>query len=402
LSSPLEPEPHYSPLPPTPIRKPSRRLKQVGAIGACVAVVIVAAGLITRAVASRDVTQWTQATAIPTVAVISPGGGGGGESNLVLPGTVQPFYDAQIHARVSGYLKRWYTDIGAPVKAGQVLAVIDTPDLDQQLARAQADLVTAQANQRLAAITAHRWTGLLAADAVSHQESDEKSGDLAAKSSLTNAAQAELQQLKAEEAFKRIVAPFDGVVTARNTDIGALIAAGAPNDPGLFTVADVHRLRIYVRVPQNYSAQVVAGMHASLTVPEYPGQTFTAIVSSTSGAVSDQSGALLVELQTDNPGGKLKPGDYAQVTFALPPTGQALSVPASATLFLPKGLAVATVGPNNHIVMRYVTVAQDLGTRLEISSGLAPTDRVVDNPPDSLAAGDLVRIAGASAPRPGA
>ena len=392
---PSLPEPHYSPLPETPPRRSSRRLKLAGLLGVVGVVVIVSVGLISRAAADHNVAGWTHEQAIPTVSVISPQGQSGA-NNLVLPGTVQPFYDAQIHARVSGYLRRWYTDIGAQVKAGQLLAIIDTPDLDQQLARAQADLVTAQANQHLASITSHRWTGLLAADAVSHQEADEKTGDLAAKSSLTNAAQAELQQLRAEEGFKRIVAPFDGVVTARNTDIGALIAAGTPNDPGLFTVADVHRLRIYVRVPQDYSAKVVAGMHADLTVPEYPGQTFSAVVSSTSGAVSDQSGALLVELQTDNPGGKLKPGDYAQVTFSLPGNAAALSVPASAALFLPKGMAVATVGSNNRIVMKYVSVARDLGTRLEISSGLAPTDRVVDNPPDSLAAGDLVRIAGAS------
>lgn len=369
-----------------------------GVLGLIVMVTIVTVGLIGRALAAHDVSAWTRSQAIPTVAVISPEGGNG-ESGLILPGSVQPYYDAQIHARVNGYLRRWYTDIGAQVKAGQLLALIDTPDLDQQLARAQADLGTAQANQRLATITSHRWSGLLTQDAVSHQEADEKAGDLDAKASLTNAAQAELAQLKAEEGFKRIVAPFDGVVTARNTDIGALIAAGVPNDPGLFTVSDVHRLRVYVKVPQDYSAQINEGMTASLAVPEYPGQTFPARVSSTSGAVGDKSGALLVELQRDNPGGKLKPGDYAQVNFALQSKAGGLSVPASATLFLPKGMAVATVGADNRIVMKYVTIARDLGTRLEISSGLSPSDRVVDNPPDSLAAGDLVRIAGASAQR---
>jgi RND family efflux transporter MFP subunit len=355
--------------------------------------------LIGRALAGRDVSAWTREQAIPTVAIISPQGGAGSNS-LVLPGTVRPFYDAQIHARVSGYLARWYTDIGAKVKSGQLLAEIDTPDLDQQLARAQADLAVAQANERLAATTSHRWSGLLTQDAVSHQEADEKAGDLAAKSSLTNAARAAVQQLRAEEAFKRIVAPFDGVVTARNTDIGALIAAGAPNDPGLFAVSDVHRLRIYVRVPQDYSSQIAAGATATLTVPEYPGQAFNASVSSTSGAVGDRTGALLVELQMDNPDGKLKPGDYAQVTFALPAHAGLLSVPASATLFLPKGLAVATVGANDRVVMKYVAVSRDLGTRIEISSGLSPTDKVVDNPPDSLEAGDLVRIAGSSAHSP--
>jgi RND family efflux transporter MFP subunit len=400
LSSPHEPEPHYQPVPEPAIRRPSRRLKRFGVGGVCLAVVIIAAGLISRAAASRDVSQWTTAQSIPTVAVVLPQGGAG-SNDLVLPGAVQPFYNAQIHARVSGYLRRWFTDIGTPVKAGQLLAVIDTPDLDQQLARAQADFTTAQANQNLANVTDRRWSKLLTEDAVSHQEADEKSGDLAAKTSLTNAAQAEVEQLKAEEAFKRIVAPFDGVVTARNTDIGALIAAGTPNDAPLFTVADVHRLRIYVRVPQDDSAQITPGLRATFTVPEYPTQTFSAVVITASGAVSDQSGAQLVELQTDNPGGKLKPGDYAQVTFALTTMSAGLSVPASATMFLPKGMAVATVGPNNRVVMKYVSVARDLGTRIEIASGLLPTDRVVDNPPDSLSNGDLVRIAGATAQKAG-
>ena len=269
MSSPHEPEPHYQPVPEPAIRRPSRRLKRFGVGGVCLAVVIIAAGLISRAAASRDVSQWTTAQSIPTVAVVLPQGGAG-SNDLVLPGAVQPFYNAQIHARVSGYLRRWFTDIGTPVKAGQLLAVIDTPDLDQQLARAQADFTTAQANQNFANVTDRRWSKLLTEDAVSHQEADEKSGDLAAKTSLTNAAQAEVEQLKAEEAFKRIVAPFDGVVTARNTDIGALIAAGTPNDAPLFTVADVHRLRIYVRVPQDDSAQITPGLRATFTVPEYP------------------------------------------------------------------------------------------------------------------------------------
>jgi RND family efflux transporter MFP subunit len=359
-------------------------------------VVIVAGGLISRGMASASLKSWTEAEAVPTVSVIAPTSATGAQA-LILPGSVQAFYDAQIHARVSGYLKHWYQDIGAQVKAGQILADIDTPELDQQLDQAQANLATAVSNQKLAQITAKRWTSLLSDDAVSHQEADEKAGDLAAKTSLVNAASAEVQRLRALEGFKRIVAPFDGIVTGRTTDIGALIAAGAPNDPGLFTVSDVHRLRIYVKVPQSYSADLRQGMSASLTVPEHPGETFTATLASTTGAVSDQSGTMLAELQIDNPTGALKPGDYAQVSFALPPTAGMIRLPASALMFRRKGMAVATVGPNSHVVLKYVTIARDDGSSVEIASGISPTDRVIDNPPDSLVENEAVHPESAAA-----
>ena len=311
---------------------PSRALKVVAAGFAVLLVVVVGVGLLARAHDDEKLTDWTRDQAIPTVEVIRPTLTSGAQS-LVLPGNVQAYYNASIHARVSGYLKKWYLDIGAPVKAGQLLAEIDTPELDQQLARAKADLATAEANRQLAATTSERWAALLAKDAVSRQEAEEKAGDLAAKTSLVNAAKAAVDQLRAEEGFKRILAPFDGVVTARNTDIGALIAAGTPNDPGLFTVSDVHRLRVYVKVPQSYSAQIRPGLTATLSVPEHPGQTFEAKFSSTSEAVGEQSGTLLVELQIDNHEGLIKPGDYAEVHFALPAPGGLASLPASATIF---------------------------------------------------------------------
>ncbi|MDR3513071.1 MAG: efflux RND transporter periplasmic adaptor subunit [Caulobacteraceae bacterium] len=378
--------------------KPQRWLKPAGFAGVAVAALVVAGGLVTRVVASQNLKAWTETQAIPTVGVIAPSSEGGVQT-LVLPGNVQAFYDAQIHARVSGYLKHWYEDIGAQVKAGQILADIDTPELDQQLAQARANLATASANQKLAQSTAARWTSLLADDAVSKQEAEEKTSDLEAKTSLVHAAGAEVQRLQALESFKRIAAPFDGVVTGRTTDIGALIAAGAPNDPGLFTVADVHRLRIYVKAPQSYSAALHSGMTATLTVPEYPGKTFTANLVRTTGAVSDQSGAMLVELQTDNPTGALKPGEYAQVSFGLPPTAGVIRLPASALMFRRKGMAVATVGPNDRVTMKYVTIARDLGSSVEIASGVSPADRVIDNPPDSLSEGELVRVAGDSSHR---
>jgi multidrug efflux system membrane fusion protein len=378
------------------LRKPQGWLKPAGLVAVTAAALIVVGGLVSRGMASQNLKAWTEAVAIPTVSVISPTPAGGDQA-LVLPGNVQAFYNAQIHARVSGYLKRWYQDIGAKVKAGQVLADIDTPELDQQLDQAQANLSTAVSNQKLAQVTAGRWTKLLADDAVSQQESEEKTSDLAAKTSLVNAAAAEVRRLQALEGFKRITAPFDGMVTGRATDIGALIAAGAPNDAGLFTVADVHRLRIYVKVPQSYSAGIHPGAAVTLTVPEYPGKTFTATLVSTDGAVSDQSGTMLVELQIDNTTGALKPGDYAQVSFALPPATGVIRLPASALMFRRNGMAVATLGANNRVLMKYVTLAHDLGASVEVASGLSPSDRVIDNPPDSLVDGEQVNVAGTAA-----
>jgi RND family efflux transporter MFP subunit len=378
------------------LHKPQRWLKPAAFGGAALAVVIVTGGVVTRVLADQDLKTRAYAEAVSTVSVITPIPASG-QQDLTLPGQVQAFYDAQIHARVPGYLKRWYTDIGAQVKAGQILAEIDTPDLDQQLAQAEANLATATANQALAQTTAMRWKNLLADDAVSHQEADEKAGDLAAKTALVKAAAAEVGRLKALEAFKRITAPFDGVVTGRTTDIGALIAAGAPSDPGLFTVSDIHRLRIYVQAPQSYSASLRPGMSATLTVPEHPGRTFSASLVSTNGAVSDQSGTMLVELQTDNPGGALKPGDYAQVRFGLPAPAGVMRLPASALMFRRKGMAVAVVGPNGKASLRYITIAQDLGSSVEVLGGLTAGDRVIDNPPDSLTDGEVVRVAAASA-----
>ncbi len=372
---------------------PPRRLKLAGVAAVCLAAAIVVFGMISAVRARQTLKADTAAEAIPTVQVVNPADSTG-DGALVLPGAIQAFYDAPIHARVSGYLKRWYADIGAPVRAGQVLAEIDTPDLDQQLAQAKADMATAVANQRLADTTARRWNDLLAQDAVARQEADEKNGDLAAKVSVVNAARANVDRLQALESFKRITAPFDGVVTSRSTDIGALISVGGPADTPLFDVADEHRLRIYVHVPQSYSAQARTGMTATFTVPEYPGRSFNATLATTADAVSAQSGALLVQLQVDNADHALKPGDYAQVRFALPGTAGGVAIPASALLFRSAGTAAATVGPGGKVVIKPVSIGRDMGSTLEIASGLSPADRVIDNPPDSLRQGDLVHVAG--------
>ncbi len=376
--------------------RPQRWLKPAGLAGLGLAAIVVLFGLLSRGLAGQQLKTRTLADVNPTVQVIAPKSNGKGEA-LTLPGQVEADYDAVIHARVSGYLKAWNVDIGAQVKQGQVLAEIDTPELDQQLAQARAALATADANQKLAQITAARWANLLARDAVSHQEADEKAGDLEAKTAISQAAKAEVDRLQALETFKRIVAPFDGVVTARNTDIGALIAAGQPNDPGLFTVADVRRLRIYVRVPQSYSAEIAPGAMATLTAPEYPGQTFRAKLTSTSDAVGDQSGALLVELQMDNADNRLKPGEYVQARFNLPAAPNVLSVPASALMLRNTGMEVAVVGTDGKAHLRPITIQRDLGVTVEVSSGLGPNDRVIDNPPDSLTEGETVKIAAGSA-----
>ncbi|HEY4031121.1 MAG TPA: efflux RND transporter periplasmic adaptor subunit [Caulobacteraceae bacterium] len=365
--------------------------------GAAVAVLIVAFGVVTRGMASTQLKTKAVAESTPTVDVISPAAGHEAET-LTLPGEVQATNSAVIHARVGGYLKRWTVDIGAPVKAGQLLAEIDTPELDQQLAQAKAHLATTVADQKFAQTTSARWSRLLGRDAVSHQEADEKAEDLEAKTTLVEAAKADVDRLEALQSFKRIVAPFDGFVTARTTDIGALITTGGANDAGLFTVSDVRRLRIYVHVPQSYSAAVGPGATAHLSVPEYPGRTFDAKLVSTSGAVGAQSGSVLVELQMDNPQNLLKPGEYAQVQFILPPAPGVVQVPASALMFRQKGMAVAVVDAHGRAAMRYIKVQRDLGSAVEVASGLSATDRVINNPPDSLSDGEAVRVAARSRP----
>jgi multidrug efflux system membrane fusion protein len=375
------------------LRRPRiRRLKLLAGVAVAAAVAVVGVGTLTRVRAADQLKTWTAAQAVPAVQVLQPSGQAGAQP-LMLPGTVEAFYNAPIYARVNGYVRQWYRDIGDHVQAGEVLAVIDTPELDQQLARAKADLASAVAAQQLAQTTASRWSRLLAQDAVSKQEQEEKAGDLLAKSAAVKAAQAQVDQYQAEASFKRLTAPFAGVVTARKTDVGALINAGAGASAAeLFDVADVHKLRIYVRTPQSYSAALKPGMTAEVTVPEYPGRKFAATLVGSAGAVNDQSGTVLMQLQADNGAGEMKPGDYAQVTFGLAPQQGVVTAPASALIFRRTGVEVATVGPDSRIVMRPVVIARDLGTTVEIASGVGPQDRVVDNPPDSLANGELVRV----------
>ncbi|NTX45583.1 efflux RND transporter periplasmic adaptor subunit [Burkholderia cepacia] len=377
------------------IKSPKRlpNLKLVATIAALVAAGIVTAGIAGRAHAKQEMTRWSAEQAVPTVVAYTPTTGGDGAA-LVLPGHLSAFESAPIHAQVSGYLHAWYTDIGAHVKSGQLLGLIDTPELDQQLQQARADLQSSLANEKLAASTAARWTRMLAQDSVSQQETDEKTSDLAAKQAIVAANEANVRRLDALEAFKRIVAPFDGVVTARKTDIGQLISAGGGTGPELFAVSDVHRMRVYVSVPQNEAAAIRPGMSATLTVPEHPGETFHATLADTDDSIADSTGTLLVQLMVDNRDGKLIPGEYTEVHFALPAgSSRALTIPASSLIFRQAGLQVAVVGKDDRAVLKPVTIATDLGTHVQIATGLAPDDRVIDNPPDSLSAGDRVRLA---------
>ena len=372
---------------------PPRNLKLVGLIVVAAAAAVVVVGAVSRVRGDAGVSKWTAAQTMPTVTLVTAGADTA-SSTLTLPAQLQAYESAGIHSRVSGYLKDWKVDIGAAVKQGQLLAEIDTPDLDQQLAQARADLTTARANQALSQSTEARWKNLLAKDAVSQQEYDEKAGDFAAKTSVVKAQEANVSRLMATSAFKRIVAPFDGVVTTRSTDIGQLISAGNPNDPPLFTVAQVDKLRVYVQVPQSYVAQIHPGMTARLTAPERPGEGFTATVVADAQAIQSQTGTLLVQMQIDNRARKLKAGGYVQASLDLPAAARVARIPASALINDQHGVHVATLGADGKVVMRPVTVARDLGQSIDISAGIAPGDKVIDSPPDDLSAGDQVRVAG--------
>jgi RND family efflux transporter MFP subunit len=371
-----------------------RKLRITGFVAALIAAVIVVSGLVTRASGNAQLREWTDAQAVPTVAVVAPGNQGAA-AKLDLPGRLQAYARAPIYARVSGYLKDWKVDIGAHVKAGQLLAEIETPDLDQQLLQAKADLASAQANAALAATTAKRWKSMLGSDSVSKQEVDEKTGDLTTKQALVKAARANVDREQALKSFTRIVAPFDGIVTARQTDVGALINVGAGTGQELFVVADTRKLRVYVDVPQNYVPSIPQGTRATISVPEHPGKTYTATVESSAHAVNAASGTTLMQLAVDNAKGELMAGGFANVSLDLPRDATALNVPASALIFDKAGLRVATVGADDKVLLKTVTITRDLGDVIELGSGISADDRVIESPPDGVADGDPVRVAAA-------
>jgi RND family efflux transporter MFP subunit len=368
-----------------------RTLGIAGTVIAVVAAAVVVAGLLARRSDAAKLRERADDNAVPTVAVITPGKAAS-EATLDLPGRIEANARAPIYARVSGYLKSWKADIGTPVKSGQLLAEIETPDLDQQLLQAKADLATAQANATLAGTTAARWQSLLASDSVSKQEVEEKANDYKTKQSIVNAAQANVDRFVTLKGFARIVAPFDGIVTARSTDVGALINAGG-GGPELFVVSDTRKLRVYVSIPQNYVSLIKRGSKAKLAVPEHPGKSFSAVVENSAQSVSAASGSMLLQLAVDNHEAQLLPGGFANVSFELARPASALSVPPSALIFDKSGLRVATVDADGKVVMKQVTIARDYGRIVEIGSGLSPDDRVIESPPDGAADGDRVRVA---------
>ena len=377
------------PLDPGP-RRSRAGLKLAGLAALLVAAAVAGFGIWQRGHDERKLASWTDAQAVPTVAIVSPQPETKAQT-LTLPGNVDAWYEAPIYARVPGYLKMWYKDIGAQVKAGDVLGTIDTPDLDQQFHQARANLASAEANLQLAEVTARRWKALLKSSSVSQQSVDEKTADAVALKAKVAASQANVDRLNALEGFKQLIAPFDGVVTARKTDIGDLINVGAGGERELFAVADIHAMRVYVRVPQAFSARISVGMKARLRLPQYPDRTFTATVLTTANAINPESRTVLVELVAENPDHTLWPGTFADVTFELPADTQVVEIPASALLFQSEGLQVAVLGPGDKVDIRPVRVGRNFGTMVEVLSGVSVTDKVIDSPPDSIVAGQLVR-----------
>jgi RND family efflux transporter MFP subunit len=357
-----------------------------------VAVVFAVWGIVTRLSARIALEKQASEAAVATVTTAKPHAGPGSDK-LVLPGSVQAFYEAPIYARTNGYLKVWNTDIGTPVKKGQVLALIDTPEVDQELLQAQADLATAAANYQLARTTNERWQGLLSSESVSQQDADQRAGDAAAKAAARQSAAANLARLQELESFKRVLAPFDGIVTQRNTDIGALINAGQSAGNALFRVADVHRLRVYVSVPQPYASAIRPGLTAELEFADHPGRRYEAVVANSAQALDATSRTLQVELQIDNAKGELLPGSYAQVYFALTGVDNTLRIPVNTVLFRTDGLQVAVLDEQHRVHLQSITQGRDFGTEIEVLAGLTADDVLVANPPDSISDGVQVRLA---------
>jgi RND family efflux transporter MFP subunit len=375
------------------------RVLLAGLLALGVAGAIATNGIVSRANTRQELVKWTNAQAVPTVALAALTRGNA-EQNLMLPGTIQPYNKAAIYARVNGYLKSWNKDIGAHVRTGDVLASIDAPDLDQQLVQAKATLASAKANYDIAVITAGRNNALVKQQFVAQQLADQTAADAAAKKAATDAAAANVGQLEALQSFKQITAPFDGVVTTRNTDVGALINAGSAAGQELFEVSDLHRVRIYVQVPQAFTADLQPGLKATFEVPQFPGTKFDATLVTTSNAMNAASRSMLVELQADNSDGRLLGGTYCQVDFRIPGDPNRVRVPATALLPVDHGVQVAVLGDGNKVVLKSIQLGRDFGDSVEVISGLAPQDRVIDSPTETLQNGDAVKPA-ASTPAKG-
>ncbi|MGB9116717.1 efflux RND transporter periplasmic adaptor subunit [Bradyrhizobium sp.] len=378
---------------PTESRSPvsRRKLGIFGAAAVIAALMLVVSGIRAREDSSVKLREWTDSQAVPSVAVIFPDSGAL-DATIDLPGRLEAYYRAPIFARVNGYLKSWSADIGARVTAGEVIAEIDAPDLDQQLLQARADLANQQASAKLSEVTLARRRTLIASNFVSMQEIDERTADLSNKNAAVNSSQANVERLEALAGYKKITVPFDGIVTARSTDVGALINAGGGSGPPMFVISDIKKLRVYVNVPQNYVPSVRIGAKAVISVPEYPNRTFDATVEASAQSVDVNSGTTQMQLALDNAAGALMPGGYANVRMSLRRDSVPLHIPSSALIFNQSGLRVATVGPEDRVSFKTVTIARDLGRDIELASGVTLDDRIINAPPDGIADGDQVRV----------
>jgi RND family efflux transporter MFP subunit len=385
-------------MPPQTIKAPRRRsLLVAGSVALLVAGFVVGHGLISRAQSEQEIQQWTSAQAIPTVALAQVAAGSGTRT-LTLPGNIQPFNRAAIYARVNGYVKSWEHDIGVHVKAGQVLATIDAPDLDQQLAQAKATFASAKANEEIASLTANRNIALLQKEIVAQQIADQTTADASAKKAVVDANAANVRQLEAMQSFKTLAAPFDGIITARNAEIGTLINSGSAGQ-ALFEVSDLHRVRIFVQVPQSFSAGLAPGLKATFEMPQYPGAHFEATVTHLSKSMNASSRSMQVELQADNADGKFFGGSYCNVHFEIPTESNLMTIPSTALVTGNQGTQVAILGKDSKVTLKTVQLGRDLGDTVEVVAGLSPSDRIVNNPPETLVAGEMVRLVDATPPQ---
>jgi RND family efflux transporter MFP subunit len=377
--------------------KPARRW-WIAVLAFVIVVAVVISGILPRINARAALEKETAEMAIPTVSVITPKRGAPTQE-VVLPANVQAYIDSPIYARTNGYLKRWYTDIGARVKAGQLIAEIETPEVDQQLRQSKADLATAEANLNLSQITATRYQDLLKTDSVSKQDTDNATGDLAAKQATVQSSQANVKRLEELQSFEKIYAPFDGVITARNTDIGALIDSGSSGGTRteLFHIAQPDKLRVYVSVPQVYSQAMKPGLSADLVLAEFPGRVFPGTLVRTAEAIDQSTRTLLVEIRVNNPTGTLFSGAYAEVHLKLPTATSAFILPVNTLLFRSEGLRVAAVMDGRHAELKQITLGHDFGSEVEVVAGLTGDESIIANPPDSLVSGEEVRIAKSAA-----
>lgn len=379
-----------------------KRAWLVAVLAFVVVAIVVITGIVPRVRARNTLRTETNRLAVPAVIVAQPKKSAPGQE-LILPANIQAYRDAPIYARTNGYLKRWYVDIGARVKAGQLLAEIDTPEVDQQLHQARADLATAEANVHLSEITASRYQGLLKSDSVSQQDADNATGDFAAKKAIVQSAQANLRRLEELQSFEKIYAPFDGQITARNTDIGQLINSGSASGPKseLFHIVAPGKLRVYVNVPEIYSRAAKPGLKADLTLDEFPGRRFEGTLVRTADAIDLSSRTLLVEIEVNNPTGELLTGAYASVHLKLPGNVTTFTIPVNTLLFRSEGLRVAVVRDNKAELIP-VTLGRDFGSDAEVLVGLNGDENLIVNPPDSIVSGQPVRLASNAAPPKGA